>query len=120
MKVIKVFFLYYINNYIYLPKHFRFKKCILSIFSPAFRKCVRRSLANLKYDTEHFYKRFDAQESLLEKILAKLNSQESKGSAIMVYNDYDDVDLGVIDNDEDLNNMEEKLINDKPYRNVVV
>ncbi|CAI6354311.1 unnamed protein product [Macrosiphum euphorbiae] len=85
----------------------------------AFRKCVRRSLANLKYDAEHFHKRFDAQESLLEKILAKLDSQESKGSA-MVYNDYDDVDLGVIDNDEDLNNMEEKLINDKPYRNAVI
>ncbi|KAL5246025.1 hypothetical protein ACI65C_013433 [Semiaphis heraclei] len=84
----------------------------------AFRKCVRRSLANFKYDFEHFHKRFDAQESLLEKILAKLDSQEFKGSA-MVY-DFNDMDIGVIDNDEDLNNMEEKLINDKPYRNAVI
>jgi len=75
-------------------------------------------LANFKYDFEHFHKRFDAQESLLEKILAKLDSHESQGSA-MVY-DFNDVDIGVIDNDEDLNNMEEKLINDKPYRNAVV
>jgi hypothetical protein len=75
-------------------------------------------LANLKYDTKHFHKRFDAQESLLEKILAKL---DSKGSAMISNNDdYNDVDLGVIDNDEDLNNMEEKLVNDKPYRNAVV
>lgn len=76
-------------------------------------------MANLKYDADHFHKRFDAQESLLEKNLANLDSQESKGSA-MVYDDYNDVDLGVIDNNEDLNNMEEKLINDKPYRNAVV
>lgn len=75
-------------------------------------------MINLKYDAEHFHKRFDAQESLLEKILAKLDYQESKGSS-KVY-DCNDVDLGVIDNDEDLNNMEEKLINDKQYRNAVV
>jgi len=75
-------------------------------------------LINLKYDAKHFHKRFDAQESLLEKILAKLDYQESKRSA-MVY-DYNDVDVGVIDNDEDLNNMEEKLINDKQYRNALV
>jgi len=55
---------------------------------------------------------------LLEKILAKL---DSKGSAMVSNNDdYNDMDLGVIDNDEDLNNMEEKLVNDKPYRNAVV
>lgn len=75
-------------------------------------------MANLKYDAEHFHKRFDAQESLLENILAKL---DSKGSAMVSNNDdYNDVDLGVIDNDEDLNNMEEKLVNDKPYRKAVV
>lgn len=75
-------------------------------------------MINLKYDAEHFHKRFDAQELLLEKILAKLDYQEPKGSA-MVY-DYNDVDVGVIDNDEDLKNIEEKLINDKQYRNAVV
>lgn len=76
---------------------------------------MKHSLTNLKYDIENIHRWFDAQESLMEKILDKLDSQEPKSMSHEC-----DVEIPVISNDQDLNNMEEKLINDVKLRNTLV
>lgn len=88
------------------------KICVLII--SAFKKFIKRSLTTLKYDVENI--RMDVFESILEKIDDKL-SGKSNGFA-ETYATHEDITI--IENDTDLNQMENRLVNDSLYRSSVV
>jgi len=76
---------------------------------------VKRSLTTLKYDVENVHRRIDGLETVLEKIHDKLSGQ-SNNSFITIEEDI----LIVVNDDNDLMILEDKLTNDSLYYSIVV
>lgn len=84
----------------------------------AFKKFVTRSLTCIKYEIESIQKRQDSFHTLLETYVEKL----SNPSILPAGNWDSDVfyELVCIENINELEMMEERLVTDKSYRNQVV
>lgn len=73
----------------------------------------------MKYEVEVVQKRLDSMTSLLETIHDKIQNP-SISSLNNIHNLVSDVEIISINYNEDLDIMEERLINDKPFRTQVV
>lgn len=85
-------------------------------FISAFKKFVKRSLTTLKYDVENVHRRIDGLETLLEKIHDNLSGQSINNSSFITIEE----DILVVNDDNDLKILEDKLTNDSLYRSIVV
>lgn len=95
-------------------------KLLIDYSFSVFKKFVKRSLINLKYDIENMHKSIDALESTTQKILDKLGDYQG-GNIAVNNNDFEnDIEFSTIQSDDDLNVVEGRLTSDRLYRKAVV
>jgi len=84
----------------------------------ALKKFVTRSLTNIKYEIESIQKRQDSFRELFEIYFERLSNPSTHHSSIWDSDVFHEIIC--IENDNELEIMEEKLITDKSYKKQVV